>query len=207
MMKRFHFLAALLGVFVMFAVVTPSPVEAQFSSSYEFLKAVKERDGDKVKTLLEKSASTLVNTRDLAKGETALHIVVARRDVAWTRFLLAKGANPNARDKNNVTPLLLAARYRDVDIAEVLLRRKANVNGSNSSGETPLIIAVQLSDLPMVRLLLKKGADPDQTDNIAGKSARDYAMESRQATALLEVIDAEGKDTKKEDVQIFGPTL
>ncbi len=204
---RFRFLIALLGVFAITATAAPFAAQAQFSRSYEFLKAVKERDGTKATDLINGGSSTLVNTRDLTSGETALHIVVDRRDVPWVGFLIRKGANVNSRDKNGITPLLLATKNRNTDIAEILLRVGADVNMANNSGETPLIMAVHLRDLPMVRLLLKKNADPDQTDNIAGKSARDYASEGARLAPILAAIENAGKADKKEDVQIFGPNL
>jgi hypothetical protein len=75
--RRFSFLvaAALAG-----AVVMASPAQAQYSDQYLFLKAVKEKDGDKIVELLNTPGSTLVNSRDLTSGETGLHIAVARRD-------------------------------------------------------------------------------------------------------------------------------
>ncbi len=206
-MIRFRFLVALLGIFAMGITVVPYAAHAQFSKGYDFLKAVKERDGAKTTTLLDQPGSTLINTRDLTSGETALHIVVARRDTNWVAFLLKRGANPDAQDNKKMTPLLLAVRYRDTDIADLLLRHNADVNQANSAGETPIIVAVQLNDLAMVRLLLKKGADADQTDNIAGKSALDYAMEGRRRQAILEAIQNADKNSKEENIQIFGPTL
>ena len=185
----------------------PVAAHAQYSESYEFLKAVDERDGAKATELLEKPGARVINARDIKTGETALHKVVARRDQAWLGFLLKKGADPNARDKNGVTPLILSASYRNTDAAEVLITVGADVNQANNAGETPLIRAVQLRDLAMVRLLLQNKANPDITDNVAGKSARDYASGDPRAVSILnEITDA---DTKRDNAkaEVFGPTL
>jgi len=191
-----------------FALFFPVAAQAQFSDSYNFLKAVRERDGDKATQMLNEPGSTIVNTKDITSGETALHIVTARRDLTWMGFLLQRGANPNARDKNGVTPLMLATNLRFVDGAETLLGRKAQVDATNNSGETALIRAVQLRDLAMVRLLLKNGANPDKQDTIAGQSARDYANGDFRNPQILEAITASDKDRKAGTgaPKVFGPT-
>lgn len=190
------------------ALLFPAAAQAQFSDSYTFLKAVRERDGDKATQFLNEPGSTIVNTKDITSGETALHIVTARRDLTWMGFLLQRGANPNARDKNGVTPLMLATNLRFVDGVETLLSRKAQVDATNNSGETALIRAVQLRDLALVRLLLKNGANPDKQDTIAGQSARDYANGDFRNPQILEAITSSDKDRKAGTgaPKVFGPT-
>lgn len=197
-----------LALMTALALLLPVAAHAQFSDSYTFLKAVRERDGDKATQMLNEPGSTIVNTKDITSGETALHIVTARRDLTWMGFLLQRGANPNARDKDGVTPLMLATNLRFVDGVETLLSRKAQVDATNNSGETALIRAVQLRDLAMVRLLLKNGANPDKQDTIAGQSARDYANGDFRNPQILEAITASDKDRKAgtNTPKVFGPT-
>lgn len=206
---RFNSLSRLwIAALAALALLVPAAASAQFSDSYNFLKAVRDRDGDKATKALNDPGSTVVNTRDLSTGETALHIVTARRDLTWMGFLLQRGANPNARDKNGVTPLMVATTLRFVDGAETLLSRKAKVDDPNNSGETALIRAVQLRDLAMVRLLLKNGANPDKQDTIAGQSARDYAKGDFRNPQILEAITSNDKERKQgaETPKVFGPT-
>lgn len=190
------------------ALLIPAAASAQFSDSYNFLKAVRDRDGDKATQMLNEPGSTVVNTKDITSGESALHIVTQRRDLTWMGFLLQKGANPNARDKNGLTPLMMATTLRFAEGAETLLARKAKVDDTNNSGETPLIRAVQLRDLAMVRLLLRAGANPDKQDTIAGQSARDYASGDFRNPQILEAITANDKERKEstKSPKVFGPT-
>ena len=89
------------------SAVAVAPAAAQlFSDSYEFLEAVRERDGAKAMELLNGPSGTIINTRDRSTGETALHIVVARRDMVWINFMLSRGANANLTDRAGLTPLL-----------------------------------------------------------------------------------------------------
>lgn len=159
------------------------------SESYRFLEAVRERNLARAYEFLNEPGTAIVNTRDVSTGRTALHIVVEGRDMTWTNILLARGADPRIADRAGVTPLRLAAQVGFVDGAQALLARGANVNQSTASGVTALHIAVQRRDIAMVRLLIAAGANPDQPDNVAGKSAREYAIEDRRSTAILAALD------------------
>lgn len=183
------------------------PASAQFSDSYNFLKAVKDRDGAKVTETLNGQNSTLVNTRDYTNGEAALHIVIKRRDDLWTRFLLSKGANPDIRDNAGNTPLIMAAQLSFPEGSAALIDGNANVNATNSSGETALIVAVQRRDMVNVRLLLAAGANPKIADHVAGMSARDYAERDSRSAAILKLIDDAGKTKAPDKAKVAGPGL
>ena len=189
--------AALLG--------TTVPAQAQNQSEgYKFLQAVKDSKGSDVEKMLNVPGTTVLNTREISTGEGALHIVVKRSDATYLRFLLARGADPNIRDGRGNTPLMLATGLGEVDLIQVLIDKKANVNLANSSGETPLIRAVQRRDLGLARTLIAAGADPDQADVIAGKSARDYAMEDARATAMAKLMQETPKKARR---AVSGPRL
>ena len=204
--RLFKFTRLLAGLLLALATVSPTAASAQFSDSYNFLKAVKDRDGTEATKFLNEPGSVIVNTRDFKTGETALHIVVARRDATWTGFLLQKGANPNVRDKSGTTPLMLATQLRFIEGVRVLLSKNAKINEANNQGETALIRAVQLRDSELTRVLLEQGANPDLTDTIAGLSARDYATRDRRAAAVLaEIEKADSKKKPESTGQFFGP--
>lgn len=195
--------AILVGIFL---AALAEPASAQFSNSYNFLKAVKDRDGEEATKFLNEPGSVIVNTRDSSTGQTALHIVAERRDSTWLAFLLQKGANPNLRDKNGVTPLMLATQLRFLDGVKVLLSKKAKVDETNNQGETALIRAVQLRDTELTRILLSNGANPDQPDTLAGLSARDYASRDRRSAAVLaEIKKADTKKKPESEGRFFGP--
>jgi ankyrin repeat protein len=169
-------------------LAAPAALPAQrMSDSYEFLKAVREADGNKVTQILDKPGSRIINTRD-DSGDAALHIVTKRGDVTYLRFLIARGANINIQDGRGNTPLMLAVSASCFDCVDVLTQQKANVNLANASGETPLIRAVQLRNLEMARRLLDAGANPDQRDVVAGLSARDYATRDTRSPALTKLL-------------------
>ena len=186
--------------FLLASILFTPAAKAQFSDSYNFLKAVKEENGTEAEKYIKEPGSghVIINTRDEVTREGALHIVVKRRDASWTGYLLQKGANPNIADRDKVTPLMLATQLNFIEGVEWLLRYKAEVDQTNRGGETALILAVQLRNKEVVQMLLKKGADPDKTDNLAGLSARDYAARDRRAGDILKLIESKGESDGKE---------
>ena len=201
-MRKIAMIIALLGA------VAAVPASAQlFSEGFEFLKAVKDRDGDAVTAMLDEPGTTVVNTRDISNGETALHIVTARRDAVWIRFLTGRGANPNIRDKKGVTPLQLAVTLGFVEGAEALVKAGAEVEITDTSGETPLISAVHRRDVSLIRLLLANGGNPDRADN-SGRTARDYAqLMNSNSSILAEFARADAEREQAGDTQDYGPSF
>lgn len=142
------------------------------------LHAVEALRPDLVALLLDRGA-TLADTDE--GGETALHRIADLRRAPQTpaaavaTLLLDRGADPNARNWAQVTPLHQAVRARNLAVVELLLARGAQVDARDNRGSTPLRRAVSgtgashtagTTDLmaPLTRLLLKHGADPDATD-------------------------------------------
>ena len=192
--------AMLCGILLACAV----PAMAQFSDSYNFLKAVREGDGNEAMKYLNKPGAPVLNTRDPATGETALHISVKAHANNWVGFLLNKGANTEVKDRQGNTPLHVAALVGDQTALTYLIGTKARVNATNNNGETPLILAVHRRDIDAVRLLVEGGADPKIQDTIAGKTALDYAKQDTRLTPILKVMEGAKAPPKK---AISGPVL
>ncbi len=185
------------------AVLAAAPAAAQFSDSYKFIKAVKDKDGATAKKILDTPGTTLINAKDAGTGDSGLHIVVRRSDIAWVGFLIGEGADPNVRDREGATPLLLAATTGFEDGVRVLIAARAQVDLANRLGETPLLKAVQLRNLGTARMLLEAGASPDTTDN-SGNSPRSVALADSRGGALARMLK-DAPTRKKAPVQ--GPVL
>ncbi len=183
------------------------PAAAQFSASFKFLEAVKKADGATVEEALNKPGTTIINTRDVTTGETALHLVTKRKDKTWMSFLLERGANPNLRDRDGVTPIQIATNLGFIDGVQLLLQYRASPSEANDAGETPLITATHRHDLSMVKLLLSGGADSARPDS-SGRSARDYARVDGQ-DQILAAFDAAAKNQPARDASkpSYGPAL
>lgn len=182
---------------IVLALSVPTIAAAQFSDSFNFIKAVKDADGNKATEYLNKPGTVIVNTREAATGQTGLHIVAARRDATWLSFLLQRGANPDMRDNQGKTALMIATELRWSDGVQMLLTRRANVDQPNGNGETPLAKAVMNNDATTMRLLLAANANPNRADN-AGFSPKDLARRDPRLAALLKELEAAKPVTPRE---------
>ena len=108
-------------------------------------------------------------------------------DAAKVRFLLAAGANVNARANvtyggmpadGNVTPLHVAADYGSNDVARILVEGGADLSATDIGGRTPLHIAVRSGDVELVTFLLGRGAGVNIADD-NGDTALFYAFNAR----------------------------
>lgn len=192
--------AMLCGIMLACAV----PAMAQFSDSFNFLKAVRDGNGDEAMKYLSKPGAPVLNTRDPSTGETALHISVKTHADNWVGFLLNKGANTEIKDRQGNTALHDAALVGDQTALTYLIGMKARVNATNNNGETPLILAVHRRDIDAVHLLVDGGADPKIQDTIAGKSALDYAKQDPRLAPILKVLEDAKAPAKK---AVSGPVL
>jgi ankyrin repeat protein len=187
------------------ALLATAPASAKrYSDGFKFLQAVDKGDVETVKDLINKNA-TVIDSRDVSDGHTALHTAVKRRDTVWLRYLLTYRANPNLADKQGVTPLMLASQLGYVEGIGILASKGARVDTANDAGETPLILAVHRRDIPMVKILLAGGANADRSDN-SGRTARDYAKLEGVGQALEEFAKNDKSRTKKPG-QTYGPSF
>ena len=111
--------------------------------------------------------------------QTPLHTIlmpgkVQKGDLEFGQRLLDCGADVNARDDTDWTPLYLAAGNGRVDFVQMLLEHGAAINALDVAGGTPLYKASERGQIDVVRLLLEHGADPNISDS-RGKTPSDVA--------------------------------
>jgi ankyrin repeat protein len=127
--------------------------------------AAEKGDLTKVKELLKQDPA-LVSARD-KMGKTPLHLAAENDHKDVAEFLLANGADINAKDSNGgFTPLDLAlsgARYKEM--VEFLLAKGADANATSNQGLTPLMEAAMRGQRDAADLLLAKGANVNAVDS------------------------------------------
>lgn len=96
-----------------------------------------------------------VNARN-KEGVTLLHKAATKGDLEIVRFLIAKGANVNAKSAvDDSTPLHSSVYAGRKDVARLLLDKGAEVNAKTRPfGDTPLKIAIEFNQ-PKVAEVLK----------------------------------------------------
>ena len=92
-------------------------------------------------------------------------------------LLLSAGAEPNAQNDNDSTPLIVAAYYGYKEGITVLLNAGAIVNIRDRFGSTALHVAAENGFLSISELLLASGAQASLADN-DGMTPLDYALDN-----------------------------
>ena len=94
------------------------------------------------------------------------------------KHLLWSNADPNVRDEQKQSGLILACFIKDLDsrmnVIDLLLQKGASVDLQDDSGQTALIKVVILDDITLTKCLLKHGADATLHDK-EGNTSLFYA--------------------------------
>lgn len=109
-------------------------------------------------------------------GRTPLLFLASEKSTRWTmetvKILLAKGADPNARDSTKRTPLHWAATNGHLELARSLLSvepggggGRADINAAQNRGKTALHLASEHNRSDFVELLLGHRAYVDATSD------------------------------------------
>jgi ankyrin repeat protein len=117
-----------LGVSFLFVVWgLSSLVSAWYTKNVKIEIAAQNGDLGQIKELL-RAKPALVSSRYYLSGGTPLHVAALRDHKDVVAFLLANGADINAKDNFGMTPLHYAAINGHEDVTELLLANKAEVN-------------------------------------------------------------------------------
>ncbi len=115
------------------------------------------------------------NARDSRTGRTPLHVAAMANSPGLIATLVAAGADVEARDEDDLTPLHVAALAGPAAIA-ALVEAGADLHARNRFGESPLQYASfwgsgDSGATGTVAALLEAGADPNLHDSITGRTA------------------------------------
>jgi len=114
-----------------------------------------------------------VNKRHGFLNGTALHIAAQKDLLEAAKWLINKGADLEAKDREGQnygsTPLHWAAVTDSVDVARLLISRGAKVNARDRYGQTPLHYAAYSNQLKVAQLLIDNWADKNIKDNYGDK--------------------------------------
>jgi acetyl esterase/lipase len=120
-------------------------------------------------------------------GHTPLHRAASHGDKALAEFLIANGADVNAKDCMGRTPLALAGLK---DVAEMLIAKGADVNAKNEAGYTQLHLAARGGNKERAELFIAKGADVNARDK-KGHTPLWYAQKQGH-TEIVELLHKNG---------------
>ncbi len=179
--------------------------EVSATPQQRFFEGAREGDTDALSRLLETDES-LVEERDARFGATALHWAALRGHAAVAELLLARGADPTARNTAGETPYDVARRAKHEEVERILagiaatpsqrffdavragdaaavsdlLETDGNLIRERDAkfGATGLHWAALRGHAAVAELLLARGADPFAR-NTAGETPLDVARRAR----------------------------
>jgi ankyrin repeat protein len=154
------------------------------------IQAVKNRDVESVRGLLQPRAQPIDVNAAAGDGATALHWAAHRDDLAIADLLIRAGARANVADDVGATPLHLACTNRSAPMVERLLAAHADANAMLLNGETVLMTCARAGDAPAVKALLLHGADANAAEHEHHQTALMWAAAERHPEVVQVLIDA-----------------
>ncbi|NBP01984.1 MAG: ankyrin repeat domain-containing protein [Proteobacteria bacterium] len=126
----------------------------------ELVAAVREKDFEKMKNLLDQGVSIFTKT---PKGSS---LITVAADAGYPKifyYLMKKGLECDVNHENSegITPLMLAAQGGHFEIVRALLIKGALVEPKCKLGVDALFLAVDFGNLPVAQLLLAHNASVD----------------------------------------------
>lgn len=164
------------------------------------LSIVVEHDGYYTKHLIEllMKYGANINIQDCC-GNTVLSNMIRNPNSSFEicKTLLENGADPNLKNKDEWTPLMIAAKYSGIrnkkEFIQLLLDHAADINLQNNTGYSALIFATiyynDTSTNDTIELLLKNNANADLYDN-DGCSPLMHAIKNYNDKDSLNAIEA-----------------
>lgn len=140
--------------------------------------------------LLSKGASL---QRDVVYegGLTLLHAAVWSDSVSYVKFLIENKFDPNAKNRNGMTPFLSTALNGNYEMVKAFIEGGAKVNSKyKDTGKTPLHIAAQKGLGNIVELLINNGAKINVKDK-NGRTPLYYALKYEQKNSI-DILTAAG---------------
>lgn len=148
--------------------------------------------------ILEQMLDSGVKT-DPRQEASMLRTAIQNRDVESLALLLRYGANANALDKDEVTPLLAASELSFFEGVKLLLKSGADPNlSAGPDSETPLCSAACDNRIDLVQLMLANGGDAGYIME-SGSTTLVQCMNKTVSPRLVELILKSGADANSKN--------
>jgi len=156
------------------------------------IKAIKNNDFSKVKTLLDNNVNPNNNYNDENPLETA--IISGNEDIIY--LLIQNKADTNSPNKEGKYPLEIAYKERNVDIIISLINSNANLNLFYSDNMSPLFLAIHYNLPEIVELLILKGANVN-LKNSGGINAFELICIYKDREKIVSILENSNKLSAK----------
>ena len=127
----------------------------------------------------------------------SLHKACYVGNLEAVKYLVEKGADIHAKDKDSKTPLHCTCQKGDLEVVKYLVEKGADINAKSNFDNTPLIYACQKGHLKLVKYLVEKGADINAKIN-SGNTPLHYACQEGDLE-LVKYLVEKGVDIHAKD--------
>ena len=131
--------------------------------------------------------------------QSHLFAAAQENDVKAVRWLIANGAEVNAKREGGETPLHWAASQNASEAAAVLLANGAEVNAKNNDGLTPLHLAAFRNASEAAAVLLANGAEVNAKKNDGGTPLHAAAFGNASEAAVVLLANGAEVNAKSND--------
>lgn len=125
-----------------------------------------------------------------ADRDAALFTAARAGDLAGVSEALAAGANVNAVNQHDVTPLLEASGNGHLEMARFLIGRGADIDYIGMREGAPLMLAAFMGQVEFIRLYLESGANAGLAMPDGGETALHMAAATSHTEAARMLLDA-----------------
>ena len=115
---------------------------------------------DDTQSLLEVIDQMDLNITD-DENESLLHYTVRFNSIDFARLLLMHKANPDIKNSNGDTPLMLACKMGKENFIKLLIKFNANADEKNNFGETALHMALLNGNIDIIKVLINEKTSLD----------------------------------------------
>ena len=154
------------------------------------------------KYLVLNASANKENTDD--NGKTALMYAIENNSDAVLQYLIEAGANFNALDKKQNTPIMLAVKKgNELAVRRLVKETGVNLNAKNADGDTVFMLAVKNTNANILKILLTENTTIDRNIKVnndqpllfyaiqtnASETIIDYLMNYADPTVLFTTTD------------------
>src|SRR5262245_6302129 len=163
---------------------------ARHAPDLRLIEAVKKRDADSVRALLQDRSRRIDVNTATGEGATALHWAAHRDDLAIADLLIRSGARANVANDLGATPLHLACTNRSAAMVERLLAAGGDAGAALANGETVLMTCAHAGDSAAVKALLAHRPDVNAKEREHQQTALMWAVAQQHPAVVRLLIDA-----------------
>jgi ankyrin repeat protein/L-ascorbate metabolism protein UlaG (beta-lactamase superfamily) len=180
------------SAYFVIAVCLAALIPATLFGNEALLKALEKGETEAVIQILKEDPQML--TADLGTGMTSLHYAVYYGNETVVDYVLKNGANINAKDQRNLTPVWFSVSGGRPAMLKKLIALGADLKVQNPAGDNLLFRAVNGGNIEVISILLGNGFTVDMKTSWGGTPAI-YAARTGNID-VIKFLASRGADLK-----------